>query len=218
MDKSDICILIAIPVYKNVEIDFFKSFVDAITYLSEKNWRYGYIIHKSSFLQTSRDEISNQFLIEKQFTHLLFLDSDIKFSGKDVEMLIEASIKHKTKITCGLYPLKNLNTQYVANPVENPEQRGSLIEVMHAGTGFMLIEKEVFGLLKPVVKQYKFSSPTFDLLSGYFQPEYNKKTKVMCTDDWAFCERARSIGIKTFVHSEIKLGHIGEFDYSLLMR
>lgn len=118
----------------------------------------------ATYVQVGRDILVNSFL-KTDFTHLLFIDSDIVFNPMDALKLLE---KDKD-VVAGSYPVKDLywdgikaiaphvTTQMLEHcacksmifrlpgeekkPISNPQEP---LEVTGAATGFMLIKREVF--------------------------------------------------------------------------
>lgn len=211
--KNNVKFLIAVPIYKEASYSFILSLINAFIYLTKEGWCFSYCLHKNSFLQISRDEIATKFVEDNAHTHLLFIDSDVIFTGEDIENLIISSFKHDGGITAGLYPVKENTPRYCLNYMSDPLVIDNLTEVRHAGTGFMLIKKEVFEEISKRTFKYRFSSEISPLFFNFFQPIFIPQTDMLVTDDFAFCERARECGKKVFVCNDIILGHVGEVDY-----
>lgn len=125
-------------------------------------------LFNESLITRARNYLVDEFL-RTDYTHLLFIDSDIEFSAIDVLALM-----HFDKdIIGGPYPKKTVkwaniikafqNAQakgqtlnpealnaitgdYVFNPVPGTKEfrANELIEVMEIGTGFMMVKREVF--------------------------------------------------------------------------
>jgi hypothetical protein len=136
---------------------------------------YGYLINES-LITRARNELARLFL-EKGLDYLMFIDADIQFSGQDVASLMAAD----KDIVCGIYPKKEVDWErvnqaakeghdnlqdyagaYVMNfnhgqKVAESDQDG-VIEVRHGGTGFMLIKRRLFEILKDHVPTYRTST------------------------------------------------------------
>lgn len=129
-------------------------------------------LFNESLITRARNYLVEEFL-SGEYTHLLFIDSDIGFNPEDVLVLIgldkdiiggpycKKSINWgsvwktaKKKLsdpkfdekTFNPSELENVAGEFVFNPVPGTKQFrvGQPLEVMEIGTGFMLIKREVF--------------------------------------------------------------------------
>lgn len=142
-----------------------------------------YYLFNESLVQRARNYIVDEFM-RSDYTHLLFIDSDIGFSAKDVLSLLALQTENQDKldIVTGPYPKKTIAWEKVkeavqkgkadANPfhlefyyadyVFNPIQgTGSFkinepLEVSESGTGFMLIPKTVLEKYKKAYPEYLY--------------------------------------------------------------
>lgn len=142
-----------------------------------------------------------EYAIEKGFTHILFIDSDMKFNPDTLERLLE-----NDEDICGvMYHQRALPLRYNLMPMEQDEERGKyeivdfkvpadLFEVKWVGTGIMLIKTEVFK---------KLQKPYFAFL---YEDEY-------VGEDVYFCRKARDAGYKIFVDATVQNRHVGNFEY-----
>jgi glycosyltransferase involved in cell wall biosynthesis len=139
----------------------------------------------------------NEIVEKTKGTHILMIDPDMHFTSEDVKKLFKAD----KNIIAGLYfrrksphyPLmfKKQGIQY-HSILKYP--RG-IMEVDGAGTGFMMIKREVF-------KKRDENKPWF-----YHEPDYSGSDNM--TDDLYFCDWA-SKETPIYVDTSVKLGHVGE--------
>ena len=195
-------------------------------------------IMNESLITRARNELARQFL-EQGFDYLMFIDADISFDGQAVVELVSAN----KDIVCGLYPKKEI----AWNAVEEAAKRGEknlrdfsgafvlnlpldvanaetdqqgLVEVQHAGTGFMLIHRRVFEALTPKVPEYRISSVK-DGYGAYLKPltreffatSIDETTGVLLSEDYHFCEAWRKLGGNIYVKPSIRLEHVGTHIY-----
>ncbi|AGR47674.1 hypothetical protein PHIM7_29 [Sinorhizobium phage phiM7] len=128
-----------------------------------------YFIFNESLIQRARNYCVDEFL-RSDCTHMLFIDADIEFGWKDVLTLLHlCDESNDMDIVCGPYPkkalafekiLKAARTVDIQNPKELENYVGDFVfnlangvtsfkvdepvEVMEAGTGFMMIKRSVF--------------------------------------------------------------------------
>tara|TARA_Y100000114_G_C11760704_1_gene329503 strand:- start:190 stop:1035 length:846 start_codon:yes stop_codon:yes gene_type:complete len=165
-------IMVATPMYGGMcGGQYTKSCIDlgvvASRYGVELGWSF---LFNESLITRARNYLVDEFL-RSNYTHLMFIDSDIGFDPQDVLTLAAIADPDSDKdIVCGAYPKKtiawekikravdkgvaddnpNILENYVGDFVFNPvpgttEIRiNEPVEVLEGGTGFMMIQKHVF--------------------------------------------------------------------------
>jgi len=143
-----------------------------------------FFLFNESLIPRARNYLVDEFLRNKKYTHLMFIDADIGFDPSDVIALsIIADPSKGMDIVCGPYPKKCISWEkikravdkgvadrdpgilerYVGDYVFNPTNGSSEIrldepvEVLEGGTGFMMIPRETlekFAAAYPEI-QYK---------------------------------------------------------------
>ena len=127
-----------------------------------------------SLITRARNALAHQFL-KSNATHLMYIDSDIKFNPHDIVKMLAAD----KEIICGIYPKKEINWTTVKQAMDRNVDQNQLkhytgsfvvnlvnyagevtvpvnepVEIFNGGTGFMLIKREVFETLAPTVPEY----------------------------------------------------------------
>lgn len=112
---------------------------------------------------------------------------------------------------------------FVFNPVAGSTQIpiGQPVEVSESGTGFMMIKKSAFATYKQAYpeKSYKpdhIRTEAFDgsrEIHAYFDCEIDPITKRYWSEDYAFCQKARAIGLKVWLCPWMKLNHVGTMNF-----
>lgn len=193
-------------------------------------WQF---IGNESLITRGRNYIVDSFL-KSSSTHLMFIDADIKFPSDAVRKLLSS----KEDLVCAPYPkkfidweriksgslfasasdLKNMGSSYVINYIDpnnipKPNEK-ELIEVRHAGTGFMLISRDVFLKMRGNMRQARAAN------FGYFNNWYTEYFKtdldsdgVLQSEDWVFCNQWRDVGGKVWLRQDIQLDHMGTYTY-----
>ena len=136
--------------------------------------RFSFLFNES-LITRARNYLVDEFL-RSGYTHLLFIDSDIHYSPKDILALLALD----KDVIGGPYPKKSINWgniaaaarahpemepkelenlvgEYVFNVVKGTEsfQVSDPLEVMEIGTGHMLIKRHVFDMMQeayPLIK------------------------------------------------------------------
>ena len=191
-----------------------------------------------SLITRARNELVRMFLKNTDCTHLMFIDADMYFEDNAVGRLLDAD----RDIVCALYPKKEISWDRVRQAVEMNRKdlsyyasefvlnlphgktkveldKSGLLEVRHAGTGFMLIKREVFEKLEQHVPEYR-SSTLQDPTGKYIKPIARQYfdtsidgTGALLSEDYHFCELWREHGGKVFVDLTIHLQHIGTHSF-----
>jgi len=128
-----------------------------------------FYLFNESLITRARNYCADEFMRQKDFTHLMFIDSDIGFNPNDVLSLAALAVDDKD-IICGPYPKKTISWEKIKKAVdkgfadENPHELQNFVgdfvfnpaegqteiplnepvEVLEGGTGFMMIQREAF--------------------------------------------------------------------------
>lgn len=193
-----------------------------------------------SLITRARNALTHGFL-NSDCTHLLFIDSDIRFNPEDVLPMINAD----KDIICGMYPKKEINFASIRRGIENGVPNEQLkyytgafvvnlvgyqgevvvpvnepVEIWNGGTGFMLIKREVFEKLKDVCPTY--NNDVTDLggsiksqapIVEYFATSIEPETNRLLSEDYHFCHVARQNGIQVWAAPWVRLAHVGTYTF-----
>lgn len=148
-----------------------------------------YYLFNESLITRARNYCCDEFMRNEDFTHLLFIDSDIGFEANDVISMLALSDhedpKNEYDILCAPYPkkciawekikaatdqghadedpntLENFVGDYVFNPVPGTKEvkLDEPAEVLEGGTGFMLIKREALQKFKDAYWEDSDMSP-----------------------------------------------------------
>ena len=187
-------------------------------------------IFNNSLIQSARNQLAAIFM-RNDFTHLMFIDADIKFNVVDILSMIKAD----KPVIAGVYPKKEINWHMVGHaasigvaPEEFNKYSGSLVvnlvgenkeqivninepvEVSRAGTGFMLIKREVMDGVKDYVDVFS-DADTQSEMHEFFYVKKDPVTNLQLSEDYAFCDLCREHGFKIYVAPWVKLAHMGSY-------
>ena len=148
-----------------------------------------YYLFNESLITRARNYCCDEFMRNEDFTHLLFIDSDIGFEANDVISMLALSDhedpNNEYDILCAPYPkkciawekikaatdqghadedpntLENFVGDYVFNPVPGTKEvkLDEPAEVLEGGTGFMLIKREALQKFKDAYWEDSDMSP-----------------------------------------------------------
>lgn len=193
-----------------------------------------FFVTNESLITRGRNTIVEYFM-KNDFTHLMFIDADIVFPTNAIRVLLDKN----EDIVCAPYVKKHIfwdeikKATYNIPPPEDYRYCGSsfvinllpysdnkpndkgLVEVVHSGTGFMLISKKVFEKLKDKVKKARPAETgpyQNNWYSEYFTTSIDE-AGVYQSEDWHFCNLWRSNGGKIYLLPDMVLSHIGTYRY-----
>ena len=163
-----------------------------------------------SLIPRARNNLAAEFL-DSPCSHLLFLDTDLEFNPSDLHKLL----KHDLDIVGGVYYQKRYDRRLaVVNGIEGETLgKDGLIKVRHVGTGMMLIRREVFASIAPLVPSYhtcddeKKQRRLHEFFPIGVHDDYYE------SEDWAFCRLARQVGIDVWADTSIVAAHHGAAVY-----
>lgn len=171
-----------------------------------------------SLVSRSRNTLTADFL-ESDCTHLLFIDTDLVFSGEQIQRLLE----HDVDIVGGFYPKKQEGPiEWVCNACLPPQPvlPNGLQEVRYMGTGFLLVKRTVFELMidrlgrnigyKPDHRDRR--EHDFWAVGPYHYPDGSCR---YLSEDWMFCQRALDLGFTVWGDTRVVLKHVGQAVYPL---
>lgn len=119
IDLTKVNLQIAIPAYGGMMHE--SCFISLLQFLIEAsklgiNWTLD-TMGNESLIPRARNNLAGKFLHNQKATHLMFIDSDIRFKPEDILKLIVAD----KDICCGAYPVKKMPPQLVINELEEGE-------------------------------------------------------------------------------------------------
>lgn len=155
-----------------------------------------------SLITRGRNTSAHEFL-KTDFEVLLFIDADIEFTPEDVSKLWNLS--YETKQVCvGAYRRKSEDSTkvWIKGELVEIETLSEITEIDFAGTGFMMIPRNIFEALKCDEWRRR------DDIYAFFQDD-----GLDLSEDYFFCQEARKKGFKILCDPSIKLTHWGRFGY-----
>jgi hypothetical protein len=171
----------------------------------QHDWLIGW---NESLVHRARMEMVATFL-RTDWSHLMFLDADIEFEPDDVAKLWNLN----ADVAVGVYPMKKREQCLYAAwkdgaLIKNLDQFNGPIEVDYAGTGFMLIRRDVITTLAESAPSYE--GPNGRVPGIFMTPIHND---VLESEDYHFCRIAREAGFPIIMDPSVRLLHWGQHAY-----
>lgn len=198
-------ILFATPMYGGkCEHSFFKSCLNLHGYLVQQQIDHDfYTLYNESAVHRARNQCVHAFL-KTDYSHLMFIDADIEFTIDDVGLLHNLD----TDIAVGCYRMKRDDAPYAAwsdgKLVTLSKLPKKPFPVQYAGTGFMLIKREVLTTLATKDNEYEGKDGPMHQIF-----DFPIRDNIELSEDYAFCEDARKANYSVIMHPDVKLKHWG---------
>tara|TARA_R110002012_G_scaffold216496_2_gene387641 strand:- start:2439 stop:3224 length:786 start_codon:yes stop_codon:yes gene_type:complete len=241
--KEKVKIYLATPVHSNVSIHYMQSVVRFQTECYKQDIDFTLDMMKSSLVTQGRNTCVSHFL-NTDYTHLLFIDSDILFYPESIIKMINKNVE-----VCSIpYPMKIINWDKVFDktgdlpsmnklqkstsgnkfPVKIKEDENDvtmvneMIELDYAPTGCLLLQRQVFDkLIKTYPNKTIHQENMVDgkmikkqNLYNFFDTYYDEKEKRYYGEDFAFSRLWRKTGGKCMALITEYITHVGEYQYT----
>jgi hypothetical protein len=187
-----------------------------------------------ALITRARANVVAAFLDDPETTHLLFIDADIGFEPDQVLRLLTSG----ADVVAGTYPIKRINWDKVRKVIDakRPNTQSAALDyvletedpnnitvsngfarVRYAGTGFLLIKRQVLEQMCRHYPSLQFrnehsiadalasSSNRFALFECIIEPE----TGTYLSEDFSFCKRWTDMGGEIWADLESRLNHVG---------
>ncbi len=234
-------IFLATPVHSECSIHYAQALLELQQLCHSKKIKITFSLIKSSLVTQGRNLCVAGFL-ESDFTHMLFIDSDIYFNAESIIKMIE---KDKDVISIP-YPLKtmmwdkalerikggsintirDLKKSLNTYPMKVKDDKditvdNGVMEVTHSPTGCMLIKRSVFDKMikaypdKNIVQKTVINGEYVDRpnLWNFFDTLHDPRTKTYLGEDFSFCKLWKDIGGTCYAYIADTIVHIGEHQY-----
>lgn len=191
--KKPFKLLIAVPCMDYMHVDFVQSLLKLCQHLQREGVRYHTEIQSGTLVYLARNKLANK-AVNEEYTHILFLDSDMVFD----ETLVETLTFCGKDFVCGAF--QSRRAPYGScifsslKPVRRVKEYGiEPFQVEGCGMACTMISTEI---LKEV--QSTYGNP--------FDPAIIED--ITFGEDTAFCWRARKCGFEIWCEPTARIGHI----------
>lgn len=243
VSKKDIKLFVATPVHSEVSIHYMQSVFKLQAECNEKQIPIMLQLMKSSLITQGRNLCVAEFL-NTDFTHMLFIDSDIQFNTESIFKMLSKD----QELLSIPYPMKNIQWDKVLNkwkdipdmnytqistagnkyPVRLKDREddincvNEMIELSHSMTGCMLIKREALEKMITAYPELTIKQETVvdgktvikPNLYNFFDTYYDKENKLYLGEDFAFSRLWTKIGGKCMALITEYITHVGEYQYS----
>ena len=210
-------VFMAMPCYDSVKVNSMLSVIKLVQQLGKSGIESGINTYKSPLIHQARNYLTSVFLTT-EYTHLLFIDSDVEFEPEAVLRMLVA----KKDVICTPYRIKAeaITEQLYTVGFKDPKGililPGGLVEIEAGPAGLMLIDRKVFEKIiknRPDLKlknqaiadpgkshEFYYNFFSFDFEDGYSVGE-----------DVSFCRLAKANGFKLFANIQSPTVHHGSY-------
>ncbi|RFU48335.1 glycosyltransferase family 2 protein [Paraburkholderia sp. DHOC27] len=231
---SELKVLIGLPTYNDqVHVNFAMALVNATRALSDAGVKFQMMHVSSSLIARARNLFANYVLEHAEFTHLLFLDTDMYFLADAITKLLAAN----RDVAGVAYPYRQINlnrriesddkglslrewlekhADYTVRVKGDPRGRAQvvdgLVEAEHVGTGIMLIRRDVLEKTIPFAQCFLPPEQYLTLISsGRFYGLFDTfdDNGAYLSEDLSFCRRARLAGCTIWALVDQTVVHYG---------
>jgi hypothetical protein len=230
--------MIGTPCYSGqVSVNYLRSIIPMIGFLEQQGVKTGMLTpSQESLITRARNLVANEFLRQKKYSHLLFIDADIGFLPELAWKYLQAD----KDVVCGIYPVKHLDVEKlrtidadvlsrVAEAASmhyavklKPEGRADpitgLVPVEYGATGFMCIKRQVFERMAEAYPDlrydYSYTNDDHEGNIAFFDTYIDPETKEYLPEDYAFCRRWTNIGGEIYADIHSVFTHVGSHDYT----
>lgn len=227
-------VLVCLPTHHDdVHINFAFSLMETARALTDANCGFQTMHVGSSHIIRARNFFASYFVAHPEFSHLLFLDTDMQFPPQAVMKLLAAN-----KCVAGVaYPYRRLNldqridesdqglsmrewlekhADYTVRLRTSEDGRAHVVdgfvEAEHVGTGIFLARRDAFDVAKPFTQRYAPPEQYREALpAGEFYGFFDtiEEQGHYLSEDLSFCRRVRLGGAAVWALVDQTVVHYG---------
>ena len=216
-----------------VDIHYMRSIFELQAQCHKRKCHIQLHLHKASLVTFGRNACTASFL-SSDYTHMIFVDTDIQFNAKDIFRMIDAD----KEVILIPYPLKyydwkkadEMYTNYkipvnkggfvwpikVSNPEDMMVDNG-VVEIERGPAGCMVIKRSAYERLINFYPEMKLKQRNLidekvhsnEFSYNFWDTLYDKNEGRIIGEDFAFCNRFRAAGGKVFALIDAEITHHG---------
>lgn len=175
-------------------------------------------------IDRSRSRGATWFLEHSRADVALWIDSDITFRDEDALAICRQAMEYG--IVAGIYPTRSRTQAVLASRMLrgkrydfNRDQTPQ--EILWAAGGFTAVHRRVYAALAendPDCQTVLHPEDDVLRMRAFYLPMAGRDeddTPIYLSEDWAFSERARALGVPSYANCGIRLGHAGAYTFCL---
>lgn len=182
-------------------------------------------ISPDAAIDRARSIVASDFVRSDKADILFFIDDDVVFNPEDVLKLVQ-HIQDGKFVVGAVYATKSdppqISSRFFDNQRIEFNRNSKPEEIMYLAGGFTMIHKKVFEKMcfrlplcfansKTEKSFWPFFMPfVVKKMNGFFKKQYE-----YLSEDFAFCHRAKDCGFDIWIDPSIRLGHVGNYVYTL---
>ena len=172
-----------------------------LPYRFEPRW-----VTRDALIGRSRSRAASQFLFCDDAPFMIFIDGDIIFSPADIEMMYR-SLQAGYEVIGGVYSVAD-GSFVPAQAFKPLPFDGQIHEMRYISTGFMGISRKALKKIRNDLNLPHLHMGEWCENWPFFESGGLPKEKIYISEDWDFCNKARAVGIKVWLHTGIQVGHL----------
>ena len=206
------------PCYDSVKIGTMVSIVQLIQQLAKSGVAVGINTMKSPLIHQARNYLTSLFLTT-EYTHMLFVDSDVEFKP---EAILRMLVANKDICTTPYRAKSQDITKYVYGGIElekNAKLEAGMVELKTGPTGLMLIKRKVFERIiknhpELKIKNAVLPKPGKDHEYYYNFFDFAFKDGYSVGEDVSFCRLAKDSFFRIYANTESETRHHGAYAWT----
>ena len=163
-------------------------------------------VTRDALIGRSRSRAASQFLWCDDSPYMIFIDGDMTFTPDDVEKMY-ITLQSGYPIVGGVYSVAD-GSFVPAQSYESMVFDNKVHEFKYVSTGFMGISRVALKQIRDTLKLPLLHKGEWCECYPFFESGGLRNEKIYISEDWDFCNKAKIAGLKVYLHTGIRLGHI----------
>lgn len=214
MNEPVATVFVATPSYDgSVDHRFATGLLEAQRYCA----KYGVIFQwhveaGHSLIQFARNRLATDFLNERAFSHILWLDADVGFDPRAIVQLV----KHGKEVVGGAYPVKDFPMWFPVEPIDETQKTDRLFKAKTLPTGFLLVTRDAMAKVAATVGSYLHHHKRQQLVTRHIFDlllRGDGDVKELIGEDVVLCARLRELGFDLWCDPDISFFHCGRYEW-----
>mmetsp|Transcript_21711 Transcript_21711/g.68055 ORF Transcript_21711/g.68055 Transcript_21711/m.68055 type:complete len:264 (-) Transcript_21711:54-845(-) len=220
-------IMVATPAYDASVSSFYaKALLQTQMVLLQHQIQMTLHVIPNQIVTRARNTLAHGFLHDGAgYTRMLFIDADVVWEPEAVlQLLSHDDYYGRKELVIGSYPVKRYHWDRVREGVGPSDlvnsaslfdrrQKGPLVKVTMAATGFMMLTREALERVEPSVEKYRYpfmGNPNAQVANFF---DCRVVGNEYLTEDYAFSDLFIKAGGEIFMDTRIRLKHQGHHLY-----